>query len=396
MTEKKRILELATRWLTGTITAQEKKEFARWYNNYNDTRFESSASGEDALKERMFSIILKNKKSLDKGAEDLSQKNKWRWPLSIAASLLVLFSVLIVCQPFLKGEKVTRPEQRMPTLTLENGQVILLNRQQKGIVAGKNIRYVNGDPVALPGKKPRQLQSKTIVEQFLQLSTPKGLIYHVTLPDGSEATLNAGSVLRYPSQFSVNERVVELEGEAFFEIKKLNKPALGNHKGRIIANTRIPFKVKTEGQIIEVLGTKFNVNAYMDDRATRTTLLEGRVKVWTSGSKGGAAMLSPGEQAKSGGGGIIITEVDAEQFTSWRNGYFYFDNASVPAVMAQLQRWYDFDTDYESTIPDQVFSGKVPKNISLQQILNIIRKAGINVRLSGEHQVVINSPLKNQ
>jgi len=388
MTDRKRILELATKWLTSTITTEEKEEFACWYNNYDDSFFHSSADGEDALKERMFSKVL-NRDLLSDETKKLPQRNKWRWPGNIAASLLILFSVSLIGWPFLKGKKNSGPEQRVPTLTLENGQVILLSKQQKGIIAGKSIRYFSGDPVALPGKNPRLPQSKTGTNQLLQLSIPKGLIYQVTLPDGSEVTLNAGSVLRYPSQFSVNERVVELKGEAFFDIKKLNKPAPGSYKDRK-NTTRIPFKVRTAGQIIEVLGTRFNVNAYMDDRTTRTTLLEGRVKVWVSGSKAGTAILSPGEQAKSGGGDILITDVDAEQFISWRNGYFYFDNASVPALMAQLQRWYDFDAEYETTIPDQVFSGKIPKNISLQQTLNIIRKAGIYLRLSGQHKVIVN------
>ncbi|WP_426584169.1 FecR family protein [Mucilaginibacter sp. R-33] len=396
MTDRKRILELATRWLTGNITTQEKEEFARWYNNYDDSFFDSTADAEDALKERMFSKVLNNRELLNDDTKKLLQRNKWRWPVSIAASLLILFSVLLIGWPFLKGKKNSGSQQRVPTLTLENGQVILLSSQQKGIIAGKSIRYFSGDPVALAGKKPRLPQAKASADQLLQLSTPKGLIYQVTLPDGSEVTLNAGSVLRYPSQFSVNERVVELEGEAFFDIKKLIKPTPGSHQDRMNADTRIPFKVRTAGQIIEVLGTRFDVNAYMDDRTTRTTLLEGRVKVWAGGPKGATAMLSPGEQAKSGGSDIMITDVDAEQFISWRNGYFYFDNASVPALMAQLQRWYDFDAEYETTIPDQVFSGKIPKNIGLQQTLVILRKAGINVRLLGEHQVVINSPLKNQ
>ena len=94
MTDRKRILELATRWLTGTITTQEKEEFARWYNNYDDSFFDSSADGEDALKERMFSKVLNNRDLFNDETKKLLQRNRWRWPVSFAASWLILISVL--------------------------------------------------------------------------------------------------------------------------------------------------------------------------------------------------------------------------------------------------------------------------------------------------------------
>ena len=390
MKGNKRILELATKWLSGTITDQEKKEFARWYNNYDDAYFQSSAEGEDELKERMFSRILKDVKPSNNGAER-GYRIRWRWPLSIAASLLIILSVLFLRNAFNKADKGFATLQKAPTLTLANGQTIVLNVQQKGITVGHDMKYFNGDPVVLPNKNTGSGKTAASPNQNLRLTTPKGLIYQIALPDGSRVTLNSGSTLIYPSEFSANERVVELQGEAFFEISKQNRPATQGTKGQRATYARVPFKVKTSGQIVEVLGTKFNVNAYTDNPTTQTTLVEGIVNVSVGGDTRTSVRLTPGEQALLNVHGISVRAVDTEHITSWRDGYFYFENADIPAVLAQMQHWYDFDADYDSTTPDQIFSGKIPRNISLSQAVDILKKAGINVRLTGDHQVVIAS-----
>lgn len=393
MTDRKRILELATKWLTGAITYEEKKEFARWYNGHDDTRFESSATGEEALKKRMFLKIIKDIRPGDNCIKSI-RKTKWRWPIGIAASLSTLFLISIFWHSFRRTDTLSPSNHKMPTLTLANGQTIMLNPQQKGIIAGEDIKYVNGDPILVSNKSTAHDILHASGKQSLRLTTPKGLIYQVTLPDGSRVMLNAGSTLSYPSKFSENERIVELEGEAFFEISKLNMPAKFTNKGKEAASTRVPFKVKTAGQIVEVLGTKFNLNAYLDDRTTRTTLVEGVVKVSTGGAGMRSARLSPGEQAQSDAKGLSVRAVDTEHYTSWRNGYFYFDNASIPAVLAQMQRWYDFHTDYETNDIDQVFSGKIPRNINLAEAVNILRKAGIPIRLTDDNQVILGSTKK--
>src|SRR5690606_1649068 len=119
----------------------------------------------------------------------------------------------------------------------------------------------------------------------LVLTTPQGGTYGVTLSDGSKVWLNAGSTLTYPSRFNAEERIVSLEGEAYFEVRKSQHPAGG-----------IPFKVLTKGQTIEVLGTAFNVSAYATDPETITTLVEGAVDVTNSESET-INRITPGQQA---------------------------------------------------------------------------------------------------
>src|SRR5690606_28162717 len=115
----------------------------------------------------------------------------------------------------------------------------------------------------------------------LSMTTPRGGTYRIMLADGTTVWLNAGSTLRYPVQFDPDERKVELEGEAYFEVQKT--------KGK-----RIPFIVKSKGQDISVLGTEFNVSAYADEQTVRTVLVNGSVKVLAHEAKG-EVLLKPGE-----------------------------------------------------------------------------------------------------
>src|SRR5690606_12315868 len=93
------------------------------------------------------------------------------------------------------------------------------------------------------------LKNQEEVVSYNTISTPRGGQYQVKLPDGTQIWLNAATKLRYPTTFYEKERVVELEGEAYFEVAK---------------NAKMPFKVKSNNQLITVLGTHFNVSSYGD------------------------------------------------------------------------------------------------------------------------------------
>ncbi len=378
--DEKRIQNLAVKWLDGTITEQEKQEFARWYNNHNDTAFHSAAEDETLLKQKMFIRILADTQRITTPAQSRRSSN-WRWQLGVAASLMLIFS-LIYYKTYNTKEVVITRESKAPTLTFADGRTIQLNADQKGIVVDSEIRYLDGRSLASNSKDTAEL---------LRLTTPKGLMYVVTLPDGSKVTMNAGSTLTYPAAFAAHARIVQLEGEAFFEITKVSCK-----DGVRATGKRVPFLVKTSGQDIEVLGTKFNVSAYKAEQITQTTLLEGSVSVSarlqsTAGSLQ-TVILTPGQQAQTTSKAISVVAVDAESFTAWKEGYFYFENASVPTVMLQLKRWYDFEFSYQSGIPDNVFSGKIPRDITLYNALKILNKAGIKATLTAENNVFIAAP----
>ncbi len=202
------------------------------------------------------------------------------------------------------------------------------------------------------------------------LSTPRGRLFHVTLPDGSGVWLNAASSLRYPTSFNNEDRTVELTGEAYFDVT----PMAGK-----------PFTVKTGNrQEVLVLGTQFNVSAYPEDPVTATTLLQGKVSVQRR-------VLQPGQQARVSGytNALQIITADTSQVMAWRNGMFNFENADFREVMQQLERWYDIDVIYENGIPPLRFGGKMERSLTLQQLTRILAISNVHCRLEGRKLIIM-------
>ncbi|MNL18909.1 fec operon regulator FecR [compost metagenome] len=162
--------------------------------------------------------------------------------------------------------------------------------------------------------------------------------------------------MRYPVVFNSTDRRVELTGEAYFEVAKDKSRA---------------FKVITNTQQVQVLGTKFNINAYPDEQSIKTTLLEGSVHVGLI-NKGAGPLLKPGEQATLANQQFKVTTVDTEEFISWKDGYFLFNNEPINTAMRKLARWYDVEVVYEGDFKDINFGGTVFKSNSLKKTLKLL------------------------
>lgn len=212
------------------------------------------------------------------------------------------------------------------------------------------------------------------------ITTPSGGQYQVVLPDGTQVWLNAGSSLTYPSHFSSSVRVVELSGEAYFEVASSTARA----------GAPIPFIVRSAGQHIEVLGTHFNVSAYPTDPVATTTLLEGIVRVVqgvsqpapseTSRSTHGvrSVLLKPGQQAFTSAFHPIEVKTanDIEVDIAWKNGDFKF-NGNLENIMQRIARWYDVDVYFEDSFDEHVgFLGKVSRDRPLSSVLKILETSG--------------------
>ena len=109
---------------------------------------------------------------------------------------------------------------------------------------------------------------------------------------------------------------------------------------------------------MEVLGTHFNVNAYADEASSKTTLIEGSVKIVANNE---TTLLTPGRSARIRHAGLVVEEADVEQELAWKNGYFIFNKAGIVTIMRQLSRWYDVDVSYAGTVPDNVFVGQIKR-----------------------------------
>jgi len=256
------------------------------------------------------------------------------------------------------------PGSNQATLTLPDGRTIDLDTAQGGIVVANGIKYVDGNKLIDNGQlamdnggKP---QGGSAAINY-QLSTPKGGTYRVTLPDGTRVWLNAASALRYPAQFTGNTREVELDGEGYFEVAK---------------DAHRPFLVKSNGQVVRVLGTVFNINAYPDEAQVMTTLVEGAVAVGSNTAVARASLafvtLKPGQQAAFKGGHIQVITVDASDYVAWKDGRFVFYNEPLPLVIKKLERWYDVSFEHQELAAGIEFWGSLSRNVMLSEILEVI------------------------
>jgi len=265
------------------------------------------------------------------------------------------------------AKKDITPGYNKAILTLSNGATITLDSAHTGILTRQgNAAVVNSGNGQLaynlsPGEKQTALVYNT-------LTTPRGGQYQLTLPDGTKVWLNAASSLIYPTTFSGDERTVQMTGEAYFEVAHDQKR---------------PFKVKVNGQVIEDIGTHFNVNAYTDESVQTTTLLEGAVRI-------GKHVLKPGEKATvAPSGAIQVSRGDPEQAVAWKNGLFDFTDNDLPTVMRQLARWYNVDIKYEGNIPERQFTGMIGRSLTLAQVLKGLAREGVQYRIEeGNHLII--------
>lgn len=310
---------------------------------------------------------LKIKQSVYRRIENNTGINKrifklqvYRW--SVAAVFLIITGVAII---FLIEQPIQIIKESLPavadrvkpggpvaTLTLADGRIIELGQAANGILPSRGevkIRKLkNGELVY----ENESAHSKTVAPEQHTISIPRGGHYQVVLNDGTKVWLNAESTLTFPTVFSGSERRVELLGEAYFEIAH---------------NKKMPFKVISRGQTVEVLGTHFNIASYSDEHLIKTTLLKGSIKV-SLDKEGITRILKPGEQSQVGNTIDVVT-VDANEAITWKNGYFVFDNESIFSVMRKIGRWYDVEVNYEAGFADQNFWGSIPRSSDLSDVL---------------------------
>lgn len=265
------------------------------------------------------------------------------------------------------------PGGNKATLTLSNGKTLILDGAQNGVLAEQGNITVSK---AKDGQLIYHVAGNTANQNiaFNTLSTPPGGQYQVVLPDGSKVWLNAASSLRFPALFKGQFREVKLTGEAYFEVAK---------------NPDMPFKVKSGLAEVEVLGTHFNIMAYDNESAMKTTLLEGAVKIKSGTSTN---ILKPGEQAvlNKAGRMDVIENINIDEAIAWKNGLFQFNDTDVQSVMRQAARWYDLDVSYEGQIPKKRFTGRISRNVKASELLKILEYTGISFRIQGKKIIVTN------
>jgi len=311
----------------------------------------------------------------------IQQKKVFRlWqPIGIAASLLIMMSVggYFILNKKSSVAVVTQVHDILPgtnsaTLTLGNGQQITLRNKPKGQLAVQGnmavVKTAEGILAykATGGSADNEVQMNTV-------TTKRKEQYRVVLPDGTNVWLNAASSISYPTVFTGDDRRVSITGEAYFEVTH---------------NAAKPFKVVSDGQTIEVLGTHFNINSYVDEPAIKTTLLQGKVKVYNKESKD-AIVLTPGQEASNNKSAIIVTNANADAAVAWKNNLFQFTGSDIKTLMRQFARWYDVDVIYEGKISEHdEFTGKISRNVKASAVFELLKRYQINVKVEGRKVII--------
>lgn len=262
------------------------------------------------------------------------------------------------------------PGSDKAVLTLADGSVIALNDVQNGLISRQGAAQVMKTD---SGRLAYYTGNHTGTPVYNTISTPKGGQYQITLPDATRVWLNAASSLRFPTAFTGNNRVVELTGEAYFEVA---------------AAANQPFIVKAGAAQVQVLGTHFNINAYDDEESIQTTLLEGAVKMSLDQQ---AAVLKPGQQGGYNKNSRALTtrEVDTREAIAWKEGYYLFNRTSIPSAMRQIARWYDVEVAYEGAIPRDEIVGKIPRAANIAEVLHIMELIGVRFKIEGRKITVL-------
>ncbi|RQO74471.1 iron dicitrate transport regulator FecR [Pedobacter sp. KBW06] len=264
------------------------------------------------------------------------------------------------------------PGKNMAILTV-SGKNINLSGARNGIVVNaENIVYDDGTSVI-----------EEAIKSFT-MTTPRGGVYQLSLPDGTRVWLNSASSLTY--DFAPNEdrlvRSVKLSGEAYFEVTKDN---------------RHPFIVKTQTQDVEVLGTHFSINAYTDEESAKTTLFEGSVKVRSlslgEGIPEQVIVLKPGEQSALANNAIKVSPANMEQALAWKNNYFMFENENIRSIMRKVSRWYNVDVIYQGNVEQKSIEGTVSKFKNVSTVLKILERTKV-VKFKIEGKQIIVMPWK--
>lgn len=318
---------------------------------------------------------------------------RWAWPAAAAVLLAggMIWSIAnreassrVKLQALGKTET---PHSHSVVLTLASGTEIKLDSVGRGIIAQQQGSAV----VLLDGKlqyKSTAAAGKAMVS-YNKLTTPPGKQFSVLLPDGTAVRLNAASSIRYPTVFSGKERMVEITGEVYMEVAA--DPAMP-----FVVN--FPLKGTDKAGQVQVLGTSFNINAYDDAAVVKTTLAQGSVRVVLQTKHAGnvSTILRPGQQASIANTGNqppdtigVRSNVDMREALDWKDNVFNFHNISFEEAMKELSRWYDFTVVYENGIPQVMLAGEWKRDASLEQVLEFLKAANVQVRLEKDRRLII-------
>lgn len=344
--EKFKIAKILASLFTHSSTPEEEKNYHAWLDeNLEHQKIADRILNKETYEENSRLIkSFSSQKAWEKiypllGNNQSRMVFSWKRSLKYAALILLLIiPASFLIYNWAIGEQIGEitPGTHGGELTLSNGNTFNLfeNVLPEGatevfIIDSKGINYQT------PANKPKVKEIKNT------LRTLHGMECHIVLSDGTKVHLNAESQLTYPICFSDKERIVQVEGEAYFDVAP---------------DKEHPFIVQTPHTSIRVTGTSFNVRAYADEEIESTTLISGGVKI-SSGNEVFELIPDQHYTYNKKTNTNTVTNVNTELYTSWESGSFIFLNVPLENVMSYLSKWYGFKYTFEDETAKQVRIG---------------------------------------
>ena len=374
------IARLIARYLSDEIGEEEQAELTRWRNESPENeRLFREICKEENIKQNMQKRQTFHTEDGWEGVQRKIQRHRFRHRiLNICKyAAIFIFPVAIATvaiyksgnepQPLSQVEEQIVPGGKKAVLILDNGEAIDLKSTSGVELKEKDGTVIQVDSTVLNYQQAPARTSEKLA--YNKVNVPRGGEYQLMLSDGSKVQLNSMSSIRFPVQFAQDCRLVELEGEAYFEVSKTGQS----------------FIVQTKGMKIEVLGTTFNISAYANEEY-QTTLVSGSVKVQTE--NGSNRILKPSEQAciTPGSNQINVRNVDTAFYTSWIHGKINFKDQRLDDIMKTLARWYDMDVVYENEATKELrFGCYVNRYNEITPLVKLLEQTGrVTVTVEGK------------
>ncbi|EOR95498.1 putative anti-sigma factor [Arcticibacter svalbardensis MN12-7] len=382
MNRSKEPRALINKYLKGTCSPEEELLLEKFYSEESAKR--TLLDNEFNLEDKKAEIWDLTQQHINNAARE--KGHSFRWLIAAAASIALVIGVSLLFYKA-EGEKAKvkvverkhetiEPAFQRATLTLADGRNITLDDAANGTIsnqAGKMVVKLRNGTIIYKDNELSSLHDDHVA--INKMSTPRGGYYHLVLSDGSGVWLNSASSISYPASFSAGERVVTVTGEAYFEVVKKKNSM---------------FLVKSGDQVIEVLGTHFNVMAYQDEKLMVTTLLEGSVKIIKNNVM---VMLKPGQAATTSvnSGAFTLAEVNLDDAISWKQGYFKFNNENLQSMLNKVSRWYDVDVEFKDNLEETYYWGTYSRSKKLVDLLKDLEQTGdVHFKVTGRRIIVMN------
>jgi len=362
----KRLQELARNYLKGKLNASEQQEIDAWF--LKEEPAEGTVEKNLTADQHRRQLLAQIHSQTGITSPELRIRKLWIKITAAAAVVLMLSAGAHFVlhqkpaqQQTVQNLKDISPGGNKAILILANGEKVQLTGAKNGLIARQG-------GVVVAKKSDGQLSysnqtglSNEGAQLFNTVETPRGGKYKLTLADGTIAILDAASSIRYPVVFNGRERMVTITGQVYFEV---------------VHNISKPFKVSVRGQLVEDLGTKFNINAYDDEPVIKTTLIAGSIGLTRAAH---TVILKPGQQAINtvSDAATKVVPANIEEAVAWKNDYFVFNNEALESVMRKISRWYDVDIQYQAGQKiKETYLGSLTRYSNVSEVLKMLEITG--------------------